>query len=431
MSDARGSVLRIPEFRRLLEVMSATIFAEFLLESVVYCWIVAATVGDPVLRSLLIGSYVVFSTLPRIFGAAVMGVLSDSLGAARSVKLSTAARAGFAAVAAVASFLGRTDVPVTAVLLLALVVACSTFNQLFTSARAKTVQQFVEPDLRGTASSLSMTVLTALSIVSASLGPFAFSFAGLELCLILIAGLFVLGTVLSLSGFPRGHPGGPLPAVSRPGFLGALFEGWKVSWTVPRLRYVLLGSVLYGVPLGVNNVALVLLWVDTKGGTLIDYGLGSSLFGVGGFVGAVAAHRWVKRWSLRRLFSSSLTSLGVSYGLLAWIPNLQFSFALMFASGFLFSLYAVVQTPILLDVTPPELTGRVVSTTASVAALSSLAAAAAVSVLFALAGSGGGLVSWAVSVGGGLTVLGGALLMIRDRKGDVAAPENVPVAQDR
>ena len=431
MRDARGSVLRIPEFRRLLGVTSATVFAEFLLESVVYCWIVSATVGEPVLRSLLIGSYVVLSTLPRIFGAAVMGVLSDSLGAAGSVRLSTAARALFAVVAACASFLGRAEVPVTAVLLLALVVACSTLNQLFTAARAKTVQQFVEPELRGTASSLSMTVLTALSIVSASLGPFAFSFAGLEACLILIAGLFVLGTVLGLSGFPRGDRGGRLPDVAGPGFFSALFEGWVVSWTVRRLRYVLLGSVLYGVPLGVNNVALVLLWVDTKGGTLIDYGLGSSLFGVGGFVGAVAAHGWVRRMSLRRLFSTSLAALGVSYGLLAWTPDLRLSFALMFVSGFLFSLYAVVQSPILLEASPPELTGRVVSTVASVAALSSLVAAAVVSLVFAVAGSGDALVPWSVSVGGGLTVLGGALLMVRDRGRDDAVPVDLTEARDR
>lgn len=357
MSDARGSVLRLPGFRRLLQVMSATVFAEFLLESVVYCWIVAATATDPGVRSLLLGSYVVLSTVPRIFGAAVMGVYADSLGAALSLKISTAARAGLAAVAAGSAYLGRAEVPFLAVVLLVLVVCCSTVNQLFTAARAKAVQQYVPQELRGSASSLSMTVLTALSIVSASLGPFAFTSAGLEVSLVLITLLFAVGTVLSLTGFPRTTGAGAPPAGVRPGFFPALIAGWKASWTVPRLRFVLLGSVLYGVPLGVNNVALVLLWVDTKGGTLIDYGLGSSLFGVGGFVGAVAAHRLVVRHDLHRLFAASLGALGISYALLAWTPDHVVSFALMFASGFLFSLYAVVQSPILLESSPPELTG--------------------------------------------------------------------------
>ncbi|MEZ2370935.1 MFS transporter [Arthrobacter sp. RCC_34] len=423
MSDARGSVLRIPEFRRLLQVMSASVFAEFLLESVVYCWIVAATAADPGVRSLLLGSYVVLSTIPRIFGTAVMGVWSDSLGAALSLKISTAARAGLAVVAVGSAYLGRAEAPVVAVVLFVLVVACSTANQLFAAARAKAVQLFVPQELRGSASSLSMTVLTALSIVSASLGPFAFSLAGLEVCLLLITGLFAVGAALAFAGFPRGGRGDGLPPSARPGFLEALVEGWKVTWTVRRLRVVLLGSVLYGVPLGVNNVALVLLWVDTKGGTLIDYGVGSSLFGVGGFVGAVAAHRLVNRCDLHRLFAASLGALGISYALLAWTPDHGVSFGLMFASGFLFSLYAVVQSPILLEAAPPELTGRVVSTTAGVAALSSLAAAVVVSLLFALPGAGGLLVPWAVCLGGGVTVLGGALLLVRGRDREEPEPE--------
>jgi len=425
VSDARGSVLRIPRFRRLLQVMAATVFAEFLLESVVYCWIVAATAADPGVRSLLLGSYVVLSTIPRIFGAAAMGVFSDSLGAALSLRISTAARAGLAAVAVAGASLGRAEVPVVAVILFALVVACSTANQLFTAARAKAVQRFVPQEQRGHASSLSMTVLTGLSIVSASLGPFAFSLAGLEVCLLLITCLFAVGAALAFAGFPRNGRGDDLPPSTRPGFLTALVEGWKATWTVSRLRVVLLGSVLYGVPLGVNNVALVLLWVDTKGGTLIDYGIGSSLFGVGGFVGAVAAHRLVNRGDLHRLFAASLGALGISYALLAWTPDHVVSFGLMFASGFLFSLYAVVQSPILLEAAPPELTGRVVSTTASVAALSSLVAAAVVSLLFALPGAGDTLVPWAVCLGGAVTVLGGALLLFRGRDTGEPTPEAV------
>lgn len=352
-------------------------------------------------------------------------------GAALSLKISTAARAGLAAVAVAGASLGRAEVPVVAVVLFILVVACSTANQLFTAARAKAVQRFVRQELRGSASSLSMTVLTALSIASASLGPFAFSLAGLEVCLLLITGLFAVGAALAFAGFPRNGRGDDLPQSTRAGFLTALVEGWKVAWTVRRLRVVLLGSVLYGVPLGVNNVALVLLWVDTKGGTLIDYGIGSSLFGVGGFVGAVAAHRLVNRGDLHRLFAASLGALGVSYALLAWVPDHAVSFGLMFVSGFLFSLYAVVQSPILLEAAPAELTGRVVSTTASVAALSSLAAAVVVALLFALPGAGGLLVPWAVCLGGGVTVLGGALLLFRGRDTVHPASEAVGTVQER
>ena len=132
-------------------------------------------------------------------------------------------------------------------------------------------------------------------------------------------------------------------------------------------------------------------------------------------MGAVAAHRLVNRGDLHRLFAASLGALGISYALLAWTPDHVVSFGLMFASGFLFSLYAVVQSPILLEAAPPELTGRVVSTTASVAALSSLVAAAVVSLLFALPGAGDSLGPWAVCLGGAVTVLGGALRLFRGR----------------
>lgn len=405
-------VLGIQRFRQLLYVVGLTIFAEFLLESIVYCWIVAVTAPTPALRSILLGAYVALSTVPRIFGSAIMGVVSDRVGASKSLTLANAGRSLFAALATVLTVIYSGATPVLAVVLFVFVAACSTLNQLFMAGRAKVVQEYVETDLRGAASSLSMTVLTGLSIVAASLGPLMFEKLGLELCLSLILALLLAGTTVGVLSF-RSATASVNSVPDRQNFFGAMIHGWKTCWHVPRLRFVLIGSVLYGVPMGVNNVALILLWVQTKGGSLTDYGVASALFGLGGLLGSVVAGRLTSRYQPHQVFAVSLLSLGATYGFLAWSPNLLISFGLMALSGLLFSLYAVAQSPILMNASPPELTGRVFSTTGAVAAFSSLIAAMLVSLILAAPDLSEAAVPIIVTISGLLTVCGGGLLLRR------------------
>lgn len=411
------AVLRLSPFRRLIFVVATTSFSEFLLESVVYVWIVVATVGDPEWRSLLIGMYVLLSTLPRILGAALLGVAADRIGGRASLLIANIGRAIFSGLLLIWTGIQPDNDVFTAALLLIGVTILSTLNQLFLAARAQLVQRIVESELRPAAASVSMTVLTALSILSAAIGPAIFERFGLFFCLSIVCILFIVGSIASwLIRVPQQFQAEGATTPQRKSFFASLIEGWKACWQIPHLRIVLIGAIFYGVPMGINNVALILLWVDTKGASISQYGIASALFGAGALLGSLAAGTVLRILPKLTAYAVSLLLLGAAYVALAWIPILAASFLLMAVSGFLFSLFSVIQSPLLLDSAPPSVTGRVVSTTNSAAALSSLIAALMSSLIFALVGSAPWVYSIAVSAGGLLTVIGGALLVSRSRR---------------
>lgn len=406
--------LRSYDFRRLLGIIASTTLAEFLLESVVYVWIISATSEGSGTRSLFIGLYVLVSTVPRIAGGTLLGVYADAVGARRSLLIANCGRAACAVVFGVATWLSSDSNGFIAAFLLVFVSLCASLNQLFLASRAMFVQQIISSKDRPAAASLSMTILTALSIASAAFGPFMFEYAGLIPSLIVVTALFGVGTLLS---FPLTSPGTSDNKTGlntrKIGFIGALLEGWRVCWAVPSLRHILVGSVCYGIPLGVNNIALILLWVEIKQSSLSEYGVASALFGLGAMVGSALAPRIMRLLSMYRTYASSLVALGLSYCALAFISDRNMSFAMMFSAGLFFSLFSVTQSPILMDSAPPEMTGRIFSTTSSAASISALFAALITSAILSIPDSHTTLIPAAVCTGGVLTIVGGSLLAIR------------------
>ncbi|MFJ3956358.1 MFS transporter [Arthrobacter sp. NPDC090010] len=409
-------ILRDADYRRLLLIVASTTLGEFLLESIVYAWIIASTNADGI-RPVLIGLYVLLSTLPRIVAGVLVGVVADNSGAKRSIVVANCGRASAALVLGIGIIPAYDRVAAGAAVLLILVTVCSTLNQLFLAARAKYVQQIIAPPLRPAAASTSMTVLTALSIGSAAAGPSVFVQVGLVPSLALIMAMFAIGALLSLSIRSTGPDMTTNPSRQRKvNFFRALITGWRVCWEVSALRAVLLGAVFYGIPMGINNVALILLWVETKGGTISQYGLASALFGLGALCGSLLAPKLIVRWRMVRIYVFSLSMLGVSYVALAITPDLIASFALMGISGGIFSIFAVVQSPMVLNSAPTEMTGRIASTTNSASALSALVSSMLASAFFAIPGSGSVIVPSAVALGGLSTIIGGALLASGHRR---------------
>ncbi len=410
LETTAAAVLRLRGVKPLLAAVASTSFAEFFLESVIYVWIVSITDEDPVLRSIALGSYVACSTMPRIIGAVLLGVSADRMGAGKALLVSVAGRLVVcASLLAVLGFL-HSEVALLAALL-GVVSIFSTLNQLFLAGRAQASQQLVEPGSRPRLSSVSMMILTGISILSAALGPALFERLGLASCLwVVFVLLFAAVTCTLLVAKQTMPPAAVAAAERKEAFFAQLVHGWKACWQVKALRLVLLGTVLYGIPMGINNVALIVLWTDVKQVTLSEYGIASALFGAGGLLGSLVVPLLLRRLATKLVYTLSLVILGASYLVLALADLVQLSFALMFSAGIAMSCFAVVQAPMLLDASPVQLTGRILATTNAATALSALIASLATATLAGMVHNSAQVYHYAVAIGGVLIILGGSTL---------------------
>lgn len=417
------SILRDRRFGCLLSITGFVSAAEFLLESVVYAWIVVITSGDPELRSLLLGVYVLISSAPRFIFGIVGGVFSDKHGASRILLISNTGRVLFvAACLTILTVAGSTET-VQLISVFIVVCICSTLTQFFLPARGTMVRQIVAEELRATAASVSMALMTVVSIVCAASGPWVFATFGFSAAMWVVLGLFAVGASLTVflrvvvkrwndgrgkrSDNQVGNSGG-----GESGFWKQLVDGWQACWVVPNLRLVLVGAVFYGIPLGVNNVSLVRLFIDHGGLTIVDYGIISAAFGAGSFVGALLAPVASRKYPDSILYSIALAGLGITYGGISVYQSLIVSSVLMLIAGLFFSSFVVLQSPMLLAAAPEGMTGRVISTVNSGTAVVGFAASLLVSLLFAaLASLGTYPFPIAVAAGGILTVLGGLLIL--------------------
>lgn len=411
MKSSYSKLLKTKGVKRLLSLISFVSFAEFFLESLIYIWIVSSTSTNQALQVVLLGFYVACSTIPRIIGAALLGVAADRIGARRSFIVSSLSRSVICLF--MVTMFGVTEKSniILIVVMLVGVTAFSTLNQLFLSARAQAIQELVPKPLRATAASFSMVLLTGISITSSAVAPSLFEVAGIVPCLLIVLIALIFATILSYASPYKGlvhHT--PQSTTQIHKFFVELKDGWDACWKVPYLRMVLIGSVCYGIPMGINNISLILLWVEQKQASFSQFGMASALFGAGGLVGSLVSSLVAKKISNNRTYILSLIALGAIYFALSYVNNLPFSFALMFIGGLFFSIFAVLQSPILLNSSPKELTGRVVSTTNAATALSSLIAAMCISGLFAILPFGSIMYSHAVALGGALVMFGGLLL---------------------
>lgn len=397
-------------FRWVLSATCLTSFAEFLVEAIIYAWIATSPSFDDSQRPVLIGAYIVFSTTPRILSGILLGVTVDRVGGTRALLISSLGRTGVLLASLCMMIVSGHDEHLTAILLIVATSILSALNQLFFIARAVVVREVVPPEHRPHAASLSMAVLTSASIVAAAAGPAVLIGLGLVGSLFIANCLFALGAfVSSRVGYDCSEDAVQESTAPEKGFFASLVEGWAVSWGVSELRYVLVGATIYGIPLGLNNVALILLWTAGKGFTVVEFGLASSLFGIGALIGSLVTPVFISRLGLRVVFVAVLCIMGLTYVGLGLVDAMVPSFVFMFLAGVFVSAYGVAQGPLLQNAAPPELLGRVSATVSSASAVSSLVASGLAAALFALVPVAS-VYGITVAAGGVLAVLGGALI---------------------
>lgn len=134
-----------------------------------------------------------------------------------------------------------------------------------------------------------------------------------------------------------------------------------------------MGVALYGFSPGVNNVALSLYVFRTLGLTAYEYGLILAAFPVGGLIAVLLVRLLLKLLSIRQAFTVSLLCMGLSYLGYSLHPPFFLAWALMLSCGLFFSVFAIVQGPMLQEAVPAGYMGRVSATLTPVLAIACVA----------------------------------------------------------
>lgn len=258
---------------------------------------------------------------------------------------------------------------------------------------------------------LSRRIISCVAIASAALGPLLYSaFGALPAFALAIVGLCgSIGCVVAT----RESAARIRINAREESYWQSLAEGVGLAWHHRRIRLMMIGTVLYGVSLGINNPVLPLFGMQTLKLSPARYGVLMAAFPVGGMCATLLSARLGRRFKAETLSCGGLLLMGLAnlgYGLSEGFYEPMLA---MFVSGLFFSVYVVAQAPVLQAHVPAGYMGRISSLTSPVLSISSLLATALVtSALSRAAGSGFDPNAAALAVSA-LIVMVGAALMLR------------------
>ncbi|MGO3579650.1 MFS transporter [Pseudomonas helleri] len=403
-------------------------FGEFVFEATVIVWLVTDLFRESAFLPTAVGLGVAASAIPRVLVAPLAGAWVDRMTPLYVMIGADAIRVlNFLVFIVIYSLSGLDQMQVlTGVLLLLLI--NSVAAQFFNPSRQAIMQVVIPSERRVEASAKAMFSLTGISVLSASLGPALFVWVGPVWALLINVLAFTCSALCIAS--TRSLRTTLLAEQERPPFWGGLLAGLRFSWGHSSIRTLLIGVALYGFSLGVNNVALSLYAFKTLGLSPYEYGLILAAFPVGGLIAALLVRPLLKSLSIRQAFTVSLLCMGLSYLSYSLHPPFSLAWAMMFCCGLFFSVFAIVQGPMLQEAVPAGYMGRVSATITPVLAIASLTGTLVCSQTLNMAQ---GLMAYFdvpldvygiyIFFAAGLLLLGGGLMLIGQRtsKGQLAA----------
>ncbi|NNB43678.1 MFS transporter [Pseudomonas chlororaphis] len=397
-------------------------FGEFVLESTVIVWLVTDLFRDNAFLPSAVGLAVAASAIPRVLVAPLAGTWVDRMTPLYVMITADAIRVvNFLIFVVIYSLSGFDQMQVLAGVLLLLLVN-SVVAQFFNPARQAIMQVVIPSDRRVEASAKAMFSLTGISVLSASLGPALFVWVGPVWALLINVLAFTCSALCIAS--TCGLRTTLRAEQERPPFWRGLLAGLRFSWGHASIRTLLTGVALYGFSLGINNVALSLYAFKTLGLSPYEYGLILAAFPVGGLIAALLIRPLLRSLSIRQAFTVALLCMGLSYLGYSLHPPFYLAWTLMFCCGLFFSVFAIVQGPMLQEAVPAGYMGRVSATVTPVLAVASLTGTLVCSQTLNIAQGLMGHLDVHLDVYGGyifiaagLLLSGGGLMLIGQRAG--------------
>lgn len=322
-------------------------------------WIVADLAHGRPWAPLAVSGTFLAAALPNILVGPFAGVFVDRWDRRRTMLRMDAGRAVLIAALLPLPFLhGRPPAAVALAAMYVVAFLAGVCAQFFAPARKAAIGEVVPASLRPRASSLSHGT-SSLAIIAGPPLAAALYFALGPGPALAINALSFLISYLAVRAVHLPPLVRAADHAARPGYWHELGEGLRYFRGHRLLRTVLVVSVLATLGIGALNALDIFFLTRNLHAPLRYYGILDAVFGGGVLAGALVTGLCMARWGLARTFRLSTLAMGALLLCYARLGSFAVAVPVVFLLGVLNVAINVTVTPLILNVTPRELVGRV------------------------------------------------------------------------
>jgi MFS family permease len=363
-SNTRVPVYISPIFARLWVGGAISVLGDIVFDITLVLWIATDLAAGRSWAPLAVSGALIAATVPIVALGPLAGIYVDRWDKRRTMIAMDALRAALIglllAIVWIAPHLadssGARTVDLVAVY--AIVFICSACAQLFSPSRMALLSYIFQGETRTRASSLLQTTGHLATIVGPPLaGPLFFA-VGARFAL-LINGLSFVGSMLAIASVPHIDTRAVRPAGAARGAWHEFLEGIHFYRHNRTLMTILVSVVIGMIGAGALNALDVFFVTGNLHAPASQYGFLAGAMGIGAVIGAVLTTIWLTRLGTARVFWASLLVVGVGIVVYSRTSNMLEAVVILFLAGVPMAALNVAVTPLMLDVTPRELVGRV------------------------------------------------------------------------
>ena len=366
ISTKRPNLLINRNFALLWSGQIISIVGDFVFDTILILWIATLIVQGQSWAPLAVSGILLSASLPVFIIGPIAGVFVDRWNKRRTMLWMDALRAILILLLLLPAgilplpFLvaGRLPIFWQLGLIYSTVFLTSACTQFFGPAIFALIGDIVDEPHRARATGLTQLIASLGAIIGPSLATLLFFKAGVQWALLLNALSFVVSFLAILAiRPPQTVVSGELE--SQGNFFREFGQGIRFYAGNRVLMTILISVTLVMAGAGALN-ALGIFFVTHNLHTPVSFfGFLSSVLGAGAVVGAVLASAFAQRLGLKRTFWLSLLAAGVLVLVYARLTNLVPAMVVLFLLGLVTTAVDVAAGPLVLDVTPRELVGRV------------------------------------------------------------------------
>lgn len=426
-------------FALLWSGQAISIIGDFVFNTTLVIWIVVQVAKGQSWAPLAVGGALLLSSLPSIVLGPLAGVFVDRWEKRRTMLAMDALRCATIACLLLASLMSLSPAWQLSMIYITVFVvnAC---DQFFRPAMLTLIGDIVEEPQQARAMGLGQASMSLAAIIGPPLAPPLLLAFGVQWALLLNALSFVVSfiTIMAIQ-VPRLSEGAaPRQAA---GLWQEFSAGLRFLLSSRILMTLIVSTIIAMLGAGVINTLDVFFVTQNLHTPVALYGTLDAVLGIGTIVGAILASVFAQRIGLTRTIWCSILALGVLVTIYARLTGFLPAAVLLFVMGVPLAALAVASGPLILQMTPREMVGRVSSLVSPISMVAFMIATGLSGYLDGVTlhnfhaqvfGMAFGPVDTLFTASGLLIFIGGVYAMIGLRSSKATAPEisAVPVAQE-
>jgi MFS family permease len=362
-STTRLPIYISPTFARLWLGQTISILGDFVFDITLVLWIATDLAAGKSWAPLAVSGALVAATVPIVVLGPIAGIYVDRWDKRRTMIAMDALRAALVGlllifVAAAPHVFAASSVRNAELMAVYVIVfTCSAASQLFNPSRMALLSYLLEGEERTRASGLFQTTMHVASIVGPPIAAPLFFAVGARVALLIDALSFVgsLIVILTVMSVDSRNLDQTAPASAWREFREGLsfYKGNRTLMTV------LVAVVIAMVGAGALNALDIFFVTNNLHAAASQYGLLSAAMGTGAVLGAIVVTAWSSKFDPARTFWVCMLLTAVMLLVYSRATNMVEAVAILFIAGMPMAALNVMVMPLMLNVTPRQLVGRV------------------------------------------------------------------------